>query len=358
MFDAEPMPSIDADLHKFANTKYITEIDITRAYYQIPLSPESRKYTAFCTSKGLMEYVRLPFGLVTACATYVRLMRLILAEIPSEISQYISVYFDNIYIATDEFDTHLIALDEIFSCLKRHNLTAKPCECSFAFDKVNYLGYVVGCGTIELQSNKVEAIKNMALPKTKKELRSFLGFVSFYRKFIPNMSDMSAVLSNMLKKNSPDKLSWCAEKEKNFFDLKSFLAGSPILSLPDVNKKFCLRTDASGVGIASVLCQYHDEIAKPVSYASRKLLPRETRYSTVERECLAIVWGVTKFDFYLYGKEFIIETDHKSLTFLKTFKCSNPRLMRWALSLQPYQFTVVHIPGHENHGPDVLSRCI
>ena len=358
VFDAEPMPEIETDLHKFAGAKYISEIDITRAYYQVPLSKESRKYTAFCTSKGLMEYVRLPFGLVTACATYIRLMRKVLSDIDPVFAKYISVYFDNIYVATETFETHLQVLTQLLLCLKRHNLTARPGKCSFAFDSVKYLGFIVGRDCIQPQPDKVEAIVNMCLPKVKKELRSFLGFISFYRKFIPNMSSLTARLSDKLKNSSPDKLSWSVEDISAFETLKSHLTQSPILSLPNLNKKFCLRTDASGVGIAAVLCQYHDGVAKPVCFASRKLLQREINYSTIERECLALVWGITKFEFYLYGKEFIIETDHKPLTFLRTFKGSNPRLLRWALALQPYQFTVVHIPGSDNHGPDVLSRCL
>ena len=137
IFDAEPMPSIDSALHKFNNSKFITEIDITRAYYHIKLAPESQKLTAFCTSRGLMEYTRLPFGLVTACATYIRLMRRILADINEKFANNISVYFDNIYITSETFETHVLILDEVLSCLKKHNLTAKPSKCSFLYQKVN-----------------------------------------------------------------------------------------------------------------------------------------------------------------------------------------------------------------------------
>ena len=358
VFDAEPMPTIEADLHKFASANFISEIDITRAYYQVKLTPESRKYTAFATNRGLMEYKQLPFGLVTACATYVRLMRKVLADMNPLYANNVSVYFDNIYVATTDFETHLKVLEELFCCLEAHNLTAKPSKCFFAFKKVNYLGFVIGDGSIEPQSSKTDAVLDMSLPKTKKELRSFLGFVSFYRKFIPNMSNLSATLSDMLKKNYPEKLVWDDCARDNFHKLKNFLTQKPILALPDINKKFCLRTDASNSGIAAMLFQYHENIPKPVCYASRKLLPRETRYSTIERELLALIWGVQKFNYYLYATEFLIESDHKPLAHLTTFKCSNPRLMRWALLLQPYRYRVIHIPGSENHGPDILSRCL
>ena len=139
----------------------------------------------------------MPFGLVIACATYERLMRKLLADMNPPYTNNVSVYFDNIYVATTNFETHLKVLEELFCCLKAHNLTAKPSKCFFAFKKVNYLGFVIGDGSIEPQSSKTDAVLDMSLPKTKKELRSFLGFVSFYRKFIPNMSELSATLSDM-----------------------------------------------------------------------------------------------------------------------------------------------------------------
>ena len=357
-FDAEPMPSIDLELHKFANCNFITEIDITRAYYQVPLSPESRKYTAFATSRGLMEYKRMPFGLVTACATYIRLMRKVMANLEIDEEKSISVYFDNIYIATSGWGSHLKLIDLVFKRLKDHGLTARPSKCFFAYPEVNYLGVRVGRGHITPNEDKVGSIRNLALPRTKKQLRSFLGLISFYRKFVPKMAELTAPLSDMLTKSVTEPLEWSSLSDKNFNTLKIFLCKPPILRLPDLEKTFCLRTDASNVGIGAVLCQYTGDLAGPVFYASRKLLSQEKNYSAIEKECLALVWSVDKFKYYLYGKEFIIETDHQPLTYLNTFKGSNSRLMRWALSLQPYQFTIVHVPGSINHGPDLLSRCL
>ena len=152
------MPQIEADLPKFADANFITEIDITRTYYQIPLSPDSRKYTACCTSKGLMEYTHLPFGLETSCATYIRLMRKILADMDQLYNKFISVYFDNIYVATQSFDEHLEALNELFLCLRRYNLTARPTKCTFASESVNYLGFVVGKVAFALSQAKLNRL--------------------------------------------------------------------------------------------------------------------------------------------------------------------------------------------------------
>ena len=356
-FDAEPMPSMDADLHKFSDSIYFTEIDVTRAYYQIPLSENSRHYTAFSTSKGLMEYCRMPFGLVTACASYIRLMRKIFCDLTPEENEHISIYFDNIFIATPDWKTHVELLEAVFSRLRKHGITARPSKCHYGYPTVNYLGFRVGQGNLMPNEDKVNSLTSMRLPTRKKELRSFLGLISFYRKFVPNMADLTATLSDMLRKEAPEPLVWTESDEQKFHKIIKLIASEPILKLPDMKKKFCLRTDASNIGISGVLLQYHDNIPMPVHFISRKLLDRERNYSPIEKECLALVWAIDKLRYYLYGAKFIIECDHRPLVYLKKFKGSNAKLMRWALSLQPYNYDVVYIPGKDNHHADILSRC-
>lgn len=353
IFDAEPMPCIDHDLHKFTNAKFLSELDICKAYYQIGLDSSSRKYTAFATNRGLMEYNRMPFGLVTACSSYIRLMRKVLSNIDG-----VSVYFDNIFLISEDWNSHLQLLRTVLGRLLEHGLTARPSKCNFGFSEVNYLGFRVGKNKISPLPSKVDSIANVSLPITKKTLRSFLGMISFYRKFIPGLADLTSPLSDLLKKGIREPLSYTESQKAGFFSLRLALSSPPILTLPDLSRQFCLRTDASNVGLGAVLFQYWDSTPMPVCYASRKLLPRETNYSTIERECLAIIWAVVKLKYYLYGREFILETDHLPLQYLKTFKGENDRLMRWALSLQPYSFHVVYIPGRENHGADFMSRMI
>ena len=159
-----------------------------------------------------------------------------------------------------------------------------------------------------------------------------------------------------MRKNVKEPLSWPDLGKCIFEKLKNWLLCDPILKLPNTKLTFVLRTDASNVGVGAVLLQYHNNIPFPVSFASRKLLPRECNYSTIERECLAIVFGIDKFKYYLYGTEFVLEVDHKPLVYLHKVKGSNSRLMRWVLSLQPYRFRIVHIPGRDNVGADWLSR--
>ena len=185
---------------------------------------------------------------------------------------------------------------------------------------------------------------NIAVPTTKKQVRALLGLVGFYRRYIPSFASMVAPLVELTKKTVPTKIRWTDECQKSFDEVKQVLSSEPILLLPDFTKPFTLRTDASSVGLGGVLMQEgNDGSLHPVMFASRKLLDRETRYSTIERECLAVVWAVDKFHRYLFGRHFVVETDHMPLTYLSKSKTANGRLMRWALALQDYKFTVVPI---------------
>ena len=351
VFHAEPTCSITEDLHKFSGSKYFSELDLCKAYYQVPLTNRAKPLTAFPTHLGLMEFCRMPFGLSTACATYIRLMRILLAGLPN-----VSFYFDNIFVYSKDWTTHLEALRGVLQRMREHHLTIKPSKCCFGVPFIRYLGFIVDGTNLQPQHDKTEAITTLLPPTSKKLLKAFLGLVSFYLMFIPQAADYTGPLSDLLKKTVPEPLVWSEDLLMRFKHLKDTLVSPPVLRLPNPDLTFVLRTDASSRGIGAVLLQYYGECPHPVAYASRKLLDRETRYSTIERECLAVVFAINRFDFYLRGKEFILEVDHKPLLYLSTFKGKNDRLLRWALSLQAYKFRVVHIAGKDNLGADLLSR--
>ena len=353
IFNAEPPCSLEEELHKFSKANYFSELDLTKAYHQIKLTDRSMPLTAFATPhKGLMEFTRLPFGLVTACATYAKLMRIVLSDVPN-----VSFYFDNVLVFGETFEQHCFALKNVLDRLRKFNLTAQPSKCKFGFLNLDYLGFRIGSGELKPQLSKIQTLVNAAPPSTKKCLQSFLGLVSFYRKFVPNMACLTGPMSDLLRKGSPDKLSWTEEMIENFNSIKEYLMKGPILKLPHVDRPFVLRTDASNKGIGAILIQYFDDTPHPIAYASRKLLGREINYSTIEKECLAIVWAVDKFKYYLLGKPFALEVDHKPLIYLNRVKGTNSRIMRWALALQPYRFQIVHVKGRDNVGPDWLSRA-
>jgi hypothetical protein len=206
------------------------------------------------------------------------------------------------------------------------------------------------------EQDKVDKVLAATPPKTKKEVRAFLGLASYYRRFVPNFASLSSPLSDLTKKGNPDKVVWTEVCDRSFSELKRLLGSQPVVILPDLSKTFTLRTDASDVGLGAVLLQETSDGLRPVSYASRKLLPAEVRYATIEKECLAVVWAIRKFEQFLYGHSFVLETDHQPLTFLQKGKLSSNRLARWALILQEYDIRVKVIPGKENIGADFLSR--
>ena len=170
------------------------------------------------------------------------------------------------------------------------------------------------------------------------------------------MPIIATPLSDLTKKGRPESVNWSKEEDIAFRRLKEELCNSPILRLPDWDKQFVLRTDASNFGLGAVLLQRHADELFPVAYASKKLSPAQAPYSTIERECLAVVWALEKLYLYLYGRRFVLQTDHRPLTYLKSAKLNNSRLMRWALRMQPFDFTIVAIKGIDNVGADFLSR--
>ena len=207
-----------------------------------------------------------------------------------------------------------------------------------------------------MESDKLERIRNADPPKTKKQVRSFLGLTGYYRQFIASYSEIAAPLTDLTKKGMPNNVVWQNEHDKAFKMLKSMLISAPILRLPDMSRQFIIQCDASETGVGVALLQRFTDGLFPIAYASKKLLPREKNYSVIEKECLAIVYGIRKFQKYLYGKEFIIQTDHAPLAYIQKCKIESPRIMRWALFLQCYRFKVEAIKGSENVFADYLSR--
>ena len=202
----------------------------------------------------------------------------------------------------------------------------------------------------------MEKIKEARRPTTKREVRAFIGLTKYYRECIPNYAAKAAALTDLTRKGQPSKIQWEEAQERAYNTLKSELTSEPILRLPDQTKSFTLRTDASNVGIGTVLLQDHDGKLSPVSFPRRKLTSRERKYSTIEGECLAIVWAIRKFLVFLYGKEFTLQTDHQPLVYLNKVKFLNDRIMRWTMFLQNYRMKIESIKGSENVGADYLSR--
>ncbi|XP_041424995.1 uncharacterized protein LOC121395491 [Xenopus laevis] len=352
-FDAYPMPRIDELLDQLAGAQYITIMDLSRGYWQIPMSPEAQERSAFITPFGLYEFQTMPFGMKNAPATFQRLVNQLLGGLEG----FAVAYLDDIAIFSNSWEEHLAHLSQVLDRIQGAGLTIKPEKCQIGMTEVQYLGHRVGSGTLRPEPGKVEAITNWPTPKTKKQVMSFLGTAGYYRKFVPNYSALAKPLTDLTKKKLARLVEWTADCDQAFKTLKTSLASAPVLQAPDFTRRFVVQTDASNYGLGAVLSQVNSKGEEhPVIYLSRKLLPREVAYATVEKECLAVVWALQKLQPYLYGRNFTVITDHNPLSWLNKVAGDNGKLLRWSLILQQYDFTIQHKKGSEHGNADGLSR--
>lgn len=266
-------------------------------------------------------------------------------------------YLDDIVIYSITWEEHLSHLEEVLDRLRAAGLTVNPAKCVIAKEETEYLGFTIGGGMVKPQVSKIHAIESCPLPQTRKQLSSFQGMAGFYHRFISNFSARAATLTDQTMSRSPHHIQWTAEAMAAFKDIQQALSGNPVLHSRDFSKPFTLQTDASERGVGAVLLQGPKGDQHPVAYISRKLFPREGRYSTIEKEALACKWAPDSFKYYLLGREFTLKTDHKALQWLERMRDTNGRITQWYLAMQPYRFTVHHIPGRENTTADYLSRC-
>ena len=268
----------------------------------------------------------------------------------------VEFYWDDILVHTCIWEEHLKTLRELFRRLAGAGMTLRPSKCIFGAASIDFLGHQLQPGLIGLHEDNVAKIRTAPRPTTKKQVRSFMGLAGYYRDFIPNFAAIAAPLSDLTRKGQPSKVGWSDAHEKAYQTIKIILTSDPVLRLPDPEKIFVLRTDASDYGIGAVLMQEHEGKLFPICYASRKLSDAERNYSTIKKECLAVVWGIKRFHMYLYGVRFVLQTDHEPLKYMNSAKFTNNRLMRWAMFLQSYNMKVEAIKGSENVGADYLSR--
>ena len=350
--DAYPMPQVDDLIDQVGGAHYISTLDLTKGYWQVPVAQHDREKTAFTTPYGLFHFCRMPFGLQGAPATFQRMVDKLLDGL-----EYASAYLDDIIIFSSNWEDHLLHLEAVLQRLKQAGLTVKRKKCQFGMPECVYLGHSVGSGQVRPEEVKVKAIREFAVPETKRQVRSFLGIAGYYRKFIPHYASVAAPLSDLTRKSQPNTVAWTPECALAFEKLKLALCSEPVLKSPEFDRRFLLQTDASDRGVGAVLSQLgQDGLDCPITYFSRKLLPREKRYATIEKECLAIKLGIQAFRTYLEGRLFTIQTDHRSLQWLDRIKDTNPRLTRWSLFLQGYSYIVEYRSGPSNSNADGLSR--
>ena len=351
VFDPEPMPTAEELFQKLSGDRYFSKVDLSKGYWQIKIPEEDIPKTGFVTPDGHWEFLRMPFGMVNSGATLKKGLKRILGGMKN-----VEYYWDDILVHTKDWNEHLTTLRELLHRLSEANLTIRPSKCIFGSNNVDFIGHQLKNGLKGLRESNVEKIKAAPRPTTKKQVRSFLGLANYYRDFIPNFAAITAPLTELTRKGKPNNVVWKDPQERAYKTVKELLSKDPVLHLPDPSKTFTLRTDASDEGIGAVLMQEYDGKLFPVSYASKKLSPAEKNYSTIEKECLAVVWSIKKFELYLQGVNFVLQTDHQPLVYLDKAKFINSRIMRWAMFLQNFSIKIESIKGLNNVGADFLSR--
>ena len=349
--DTYPLPRIDDALDTLHGASFFSSLDLRSGYWQVPMHPDDKEKTAFITPDGLYHFNVMPFGLSNAPATFERLMDNVLRGLKWHICL---CYLDDILVFSSTFDEHLSRLRSVLHALSQAGLQLNHKKCHFGQRQAKVLGHIVDAQGVQPDPDKVRAVAEFPVPKNVKELQSFLGLCSYFRRFVHNFAHRAHPLHELLRKDVP--WSWNSSAQDAFVDLRRCLSTPPVLAHYNPNASLELHTDASSFGLGAVLLQQCSDASRPIAYASRSLTPAERNYSTTERECLAIVWAVGKFRPYVFGKPVRVVTDHHSLCWLSGLKDPTARLARWVLKLQEFDLSIVYKNGSRHKDADALSR--
>ena len=353
--DGYLIPKLDDLYTKLVGGQTFTELDLSHAYEQMLVAENSKELLTINTHKGLYRYNRLPYGVASAPGIFQRTMEGLLRGIPST-----GVLLDNILITGPSTEEHLDNTEKVLRRLSEAGLRLKAVKCQFMKPVLECLGHRVDTEGFHPVEAKVKSIKEAPAPKNTTELKSFLGMLNFYGKFIPNLSSILEPLHRLLRKEVVWK--WEVEKQQAFDKAKNQLQSSDVPVHYDSEKELVVSCDASPCGVGAVLSHVMEDGSKrPVAYASRTLSTAEGNYGHLDKEALAVVFAVKTFHQFLYGRHFKIYTDHKPLLGLLNPEKATPsmassRMQRWALTLLAYEYELLYRPGHENGNPDGLSR--
>ena len=346
------MTTLEEILEKVGGSKVMTKLDLAKGFYQVEVEPLSQDKTAFISPFGKYQFLRMPFGLKNAPATFQRLMEVVLAGCYDCSAPYI----DDIVVFSNSAEEHVQHLRRVLGALRKYGLTIKEEKCQFGREKVEYLGHVIGGGQLAVPAHRATAMRDYIQPKTKKQLRSFLGAAGYYRQFVKGYARLSAVLSPLTSKSAPGVVCWTAEGLEAFAQIKVSLVNVVTLTIPTEQDTFTLHTDASGCGIGATLNVERDGKTLPVAYFSKQLQGAQHRYSATELEGLAVFKSIHYFAHYLFGGRFVVLTDHKALVSFLHSRVLNRRLHGWMLQLLQFDFSIEYRPGQENGDADALSR--
>ena len=346
------MPRVEEVLEGVGKATFISKIDLTKGYYQIRMKESDVPKTAFICHRGKYEFLRMLFGVKNTPAVFQELMQSLL----NPYITFSTAYMDDVVIFNDNWTDHLDHIDTVLRTLRQAGLTANPKKCRWGGHSIEFLGHQVGGGRMSMPHHRAQALSRYTRPLTKKGLRAFLGSIGFYRRYVNKLANQTAILTPLTTKQAPQRVEWTEEGKSAFTCICDVISNACSLCIPLPSDSFSLVTDASGRGIGGVLQVERDGEWEAAAFFSRQLHGAEQRYSATELEALALVATVDHFNYYLYGKPFIIFTDHRPLEQLLTSDKLNPRLRRMAYKLQHWMIEIRYIQGDKNTFADALSR--
>lgn len=352
--DHYPLPAVEDLFTTLAGGKVFTVLDLSTAYQQIEVHPDSRPLLTINSHMGLFQYVRMPYGISSAPAVFQAIMNELLKGLPGVVC-----YLDDVLITGASHTECLARVEAVLQVFRDHGVKVRKEKCKFFLNSVKYLGHIIDENGVHPCVEKVEAIREAPTPKNISELKAYLGMITFYSKFMPNMSSRLKPLYALLQKDK--KWVWSAKEEKAFAESKSLLTQASVLTFYDPKKPLGLVCDASPYGVGAVLFHVVNGEERPIAYASRTLSKAESGYAHIEKEALAVIFGIKRFHKYLYGREFTIYSDHLPLEGLlgqtkPIQQMAAARMQRWMLVLAAYRYKWVYRKGAQVANADALSR--
>lgn len=353
--DEYPLPSIDELFASMAGGEKFTKIDLSKAYLQLEVHPDDRHLLTLNTHKGLYRPKRLMFGVASAPAKWQKYMEQLLRDIEGVV-----VFLDDIKITAPDDAKYLLRLEEVFQRLNRNNMRVNLDKSEFMKDRIEYCGYLIDRHGIHKMQSKMDAILQMKRPTSKEEVRSFIGLINYYGRFVSNLSTMLHPLYNLIK-DGVDFV-WNEICEKSFGDAKNVMQSDTVLVHYNPKLPLVLAVDASPYGVGAVLSHtFADGTEKPIQYASQTLSDVQKRYSQIDREAYAIIFGVKKFYQFIFGRRFTLITDNKPIAQIISPKASLPlfsatRMQHYAIFLSSFDYEVRHKKSNENANADAMSR--
>ena len=355
--DSYPLPNMQDCLDSLDGAQFFSSMDLSSGYWQVQLTEDAKDKTSFYgAGGGLWRFKVMPFGLCNAPATFERLMEKVLGQLQWQI---LLCYLDDILIFSKSVEQHFEHLKTVFERLRTAKLKLKPKKCHFFCQQVTFLGHVVSRDGVSTDPDKIQKVRDCPSPTDLHEVRSVVGLMSYYRRFMPHFSEVAKPLIKLTEKDQDFR--WQDEQERAFQQMKELLITAPVLAHPRTEGLFVLDTDASNEGIGAVLSQIQDDQEKVIAYASKTLSKTEKNYCITRRELLAVVTFVTQYKHFLLGRKFLVRTDNAAVRYWMKIHSDTydpqGQTARWMVKLSAYDFEIKHRPGKQHSNADGLSRA-